>query len=126
MAPLLLVAAFLLVLVPAGRPAAVREVLVGGGGGGGGGRGGEEAGVLGQRGPRGYDDTFMKKLCTFLGATYVRSVKDPICWYVLHNIGALDWWGCPRGGGGHSGMVWLSCAAPPWGAVAVGGIVRVK
>ena len=22
-------------------------------------------------------------------------------------------------GGGHSGMVWLSCAAPPWGAVAV-------
>ena len=23
-------------------------------------------------------------------------------------------------------MVWLSCAAPPWGAVAVGGTVRVK
>ena len=29
----------------------------------------------------------------------------------------------PGGGGGgrHSGMVWLSCAPPPWGAVAVGG-----
>ena len=108
MAPLLLVAAFLLVLVPAGRPAAVREVLVGGGGGGG--RGGEEAGVLGQRGPRGYDDTFMKKLCTFLGATYVRSVKDPICWYVLHSIGALDWWGCLRGGGGT--RVWFGYHVP--------------
>ena len=30
------------------------------------------------------------------------------------------------GGGGHSGMVWLTCAAPPWGVVAVGGTVRVK
>ena len=28
--------------------------------------------------------------------------------------------------GGHSGMVWLTGAAPPWGAVAVGGTVRVK
>ena len=32
----------------------------------------------------------------------------------------------PGGGGGHLGMVWLSCAAPPWGAVVVGGTVRVK
>ena len=33
----------------------------------------------------------------------------------------------PSGGGGHSGMqVWLTCAAPPWGVVAVGGAVRVK
>ena len=30
------------------------------------------------------------------------------------------------GGGGHLGMVWLSCAAPPWGAVAVGWAVRLK
>ena len=28
------------------------------------------------------------------------------------------------GAGGHLGMVWLSCAAPPWGAVAVGGTVK--
>ena len=31
-----------------------------------------------------------------------------------------------RTGEWHSGMVWLSCAAPPWGAVAVGGAVRLK
>ena len=30
-----------------------------------------------------------------------------------------------EGGGGHSGMVWLTGAAPPWGAVAVGGTVRL-
>ena len=31
----------------------------------------------------------------------------------------------PGGGGGHLGMVRLTGAAPPWGAVAVGGTAKI-
>ena len=37
-----------------------------------------------------------------------------------------EWFWFWPGGGGHSGMVWLAGAVPPWGAVAVGGTVRLE
>ena len=57
-------------------------------------------------------------------------IKKNTCSVVSRGISDLDELGLPfnppGGGGGHSGMVWLSCAAPPWGAVAVQWTLRVK